>query len=379
VKRIAVLGTGLVGRTIAGDLVTEQTFAVTAWDRSEEALECLPRTENLVTRRADLSRSDELRRAVAEADVVVVAVPGFLGAAVLRGAIEASKPVVDISFAPEDPLALADLARARGVPAVVDCGVAPGLSNLLVGSSAAEMDDVIEATILVGGLPARRVWPWEYRAVFSPTDVIEEYTRPSRFRCNGFEVVRPALSDVELVDLPEVGTLEAFNTDGLRTLLRTIPARTIREKTLRYPGHAEKVRLLRDAGFFREEALQVGDVRVAPRALTEKLLFASWALPRGEEELTVLRVEVTGRKGGGERHDVWNLLDRTDRATGNTSMARTTGFPCALVARMLADGTWAEPGVHPPEILGRHSGITARILAGLEKRGVRVRRETTGS
>ncbi len=373
-RKVAVLGSGLVGRLIARDLASDPALRVVAWDRNEEALGHLRASGNLEARTADLSKADEIAHAVAEADVVAVAVPGFLGASVLRTVIECSKPVVDISFSPEDPLALHDLARARGVAAVVDCGVAPGLSNLLVGRSVAELDQVDDVLILVGGLPSMRVWPWEYRTVFSPTDVIEEYTRPCRFRWNGVDVVRPALSDPELVDFEEVGTLEAFNTDGLRTLLRTIPARTLREKTLRYPGHAEKMRVLRETGFLDAAPVQVGSVEVSPRALTEKLLISSWKPSDGEEEFTILRVAVNGTKNGNSRRTTWDLYDRTDRTTGATSMARTTGFPCAIVARILGERAWVEPGVYPPEMLGRDPDLTNRILAGLAERGVRVSR-----
>ncbi len=310
--------------------------------------------------------------------MVAIAVPGFLGHAVLRTVIEAGTAVVDISFSPEDPMVLHDFASEKGVRAIVDCGVAPGLSNVLVGFSAAEFERLDDVLILVGGLPRKRVWPWEYRAVFSPTDVLEEYVRPCRVRLDGREVVRPALSEVELVEFPQVGTLEAFLTDGLRTLLQTIPARTLREKTLRYPGHAERMRLLREAGFLDASPIQVGDGMVSPRNLTERLLFPSWKLGSGEEEFTILRVSLVGERGRERRRIEWDLFDVTDPATGFTSMARTTGFPCAALVRMLADGSWSRPGVHPPERLGGDRALVDRLLSELQARGVRLtRREET--
>lgn len=374
-RRVSVLGAGLIGRLISRDLASDPALDVVAWDRSEESLDALRRGAVPVeARAADLANSAEVDRAVRTADVVVVAVPGFLGTAVLADVIRAGRPVVDISFSPEDPFELDQLARRAGVPVVVDCGVAPGLSNLLVGRAAAELERMEEALILVGGLPRRRVWPWEYRAVFSPTDVLEEYTRPSRIRLHGVELIRPALSEPELVDLPGVGTLEAFLTDGLRTLLRTIDALTLREKTLRYPGHVEKMRFLREAGFLSAEPVAVAGGAVVPRALAEALIFPAWKLPEGEDEFTVLRVEVRGELAGRPTTITWDLLDSTDATTRETSMARTTGFPCALVARILAEGAWTSPGVHPPESLGRDAAITRRILDGLAARGVSVRR-----
>ncbi len=373
-KTVAVLGAGLVGGLIARDLARDDGLSVLSVDARDEALARVAGAR-IRTARADLSDPGEVARVAAPADVVALAVPGALGTAALRALIAAGKPVCDISFSPEDPLELDAAAKDAGVPVVVDCGVAPGLSNLLVGRSVAELDAVDEVSILVGGLPLRRVQPFEYRLVFSLTDVIEEYTRPSRYRENGREVVRPALSDPELVDLPRAGTLEAFNTDGLRTLLRTIDAPNLKEKTLRWPGHVAKMWMLREAGFFSEEPIRAGGVHVAPRALTEALLARAWALPPGDDEFTILRVEVAGTSAGAARRIVWDLWDVTDPATRATSMARTTGFPCAIVARLLAEGAWTRPGVHPPEILGRDEAVTRRILDGLAARGVSVERQ----
>jgi len=373
-KRVAVLGAGRVGSLIAADLAADDAIAVTVADASAEALGRLSASCGAHTVRADLSSPAELARVLASCDAAVGAVPGHLGARVLRAAIEAGRPIADIAFAPEDPLELDGLARERGVPAIVDCGVAPGLSNLLVGRSVAELDRADSARILVGGLPVRRVWPWEYRAVFSPTDVVEEYTRPSRLRRAGAEVVRPALTEIERIDLPGVGTVEAFLTDGLRTLLRTIPLDDLEEKTLRWPGHAEKVLVLRETGFLDEVPVEVGGVALAPRALTEALLFRAWELGPGEPELTVLRVEVRGRRAGRDVAIVWELVDRTDPGTGATSMARTTGFPCAIAVRLLLDGTWTRPGVHPPEVLGGDAVLVARFRDELAARGVHLTR-----
>jgi saccharopine dehydrogenase-like NADP-dependent oxidoreductase len=374
--RVVVLGTGRVGALIARDLAEDAELTVTAVDRSEQSLETLRLDGRIEAQLADLSDAGRLAPILGAADLVIGAVPGAMGHAILCAAIEARRPVVDIAFAPEDPLVLDAAARRAGVPVVVDCGVAPGISNWLVGRGVAEMDQAELVEIMVGGLPLRRVWPYEYRAVFSPTDVIEEYTRPCRMRENGREVTVPALSGVELVELPHVGTVEAFNTDGLRTLLQTIPAPTLREKTLRYPGHAEKMRMLREGGFFGELPVDLDGTPVVPRQLTEKLLFEDWALPPGDEEVTVLRVKVRGRRGTERVAVTWDLFDRTDPRTGETSMARTTGFPCAIVGRMILGGRWTEPGVHPPELLGRDERLTAELLSELRRRGVQLESTT---
>lgn len=369
-KKIAVLGCGLVGGVMARDLAADPELEITACDRSPEALERLSAVPRLKTRPADLSSREEIQKIARESDVVVGAVPGFLGHAMLEAVIEAGRPIADISFAPEDPLALDGLARSRGITAIVDCGVSPGLSNLAVGRAASQLDEVESATIYVGGLPVARRWPYEYGIVFSATDVIEEYTRPARIRVDGREVTRPALSEPEMIDFGEVGTLEAFLTDGLRTLLSTVPARNMQEKTLRYPGHAGLMRVFRESGFFDDAPVDVRGVTVRPRDLTESLLFRAWKLKPGEEELTVLRVLVEGRRGSRRQRHVFELFDRTDSRSGTTSMARTTGFPCAIVARLLAQGRYANPGVHALEALGGDEKAYAAVTDDLRARGI---------
>ena len=368
-SKIVVLGGGLVGRVMALDLAREKDLQVTVADRDEGALARL-RAEGLATIPLDLADDAAVRRAVAVADVVVGAAPGHMGFRLLRLVIEAGKPYADIAFMAEDFLELDDLAKERGVTAVVDCGVAPGLSNLLCGRAEYEFDSVERLLILVGGLPKRRLWPFEYRVVFSGVDVIEEYLRPARWVEHGALVIKPALTDIEPVDLPRVGTVEAFNTDGLRSLATTLHAPHMKEKTLRWPGHVEKMRMLRETGFFSHEPLDIGGSPVRPYDVTTKLLFDAWRLAEGEADLTVMRVEATGSLGGARTTWTWDLYDEADPTTGFHSMARTTGFPCAIVARMLARGELARPGVQPPERLADDDRFYERMMAELRARGV---------
>ena len=247
---------------------------------------------------ADLSRAESVQSVVRNADLVIGAVPGFMGFATLQAIIEAGKDVVDISFFGEDPFALDALAKARGVTAVVDCGVAPGLSNMVLGYHAPRMT-VESFRCLVGGLPAVRTLPWQYKAPFSPIDVLEEYTRPARLVAHSAIVTRPALSEPELVEFEQIGTLEAFNTDGLRSLLVTmseIP--NMVEKTLRYPGHIDLVRALRESGFLSHEPITAGGSQVRPIDVTAALLFQQWRLGRGEPEFTAMEINVRGQEGG---------------------------------------------------------------------------------
>jgi lysine 6-dehydrogenase len=367
--RVTVLGAGLVGAFVARTLA-EDEFDVTAVDRSEAALGALAGIPRLATRRADLSSPAAIAEAVADADVVAGAVPGFLGHAMLRTVLERGKPVSDISFAPEDPLVLDGLARERGVPALVDCGVSPGLSNLACGRAAARLDPLDSVVISVGGLPLRPRPPWDYCSVFSPTDVIEEYTRPARVVEGGVVATKPALSEVAPFEAAGVGMLEGFLSDGLRTVLATVKAKNLCERTLRWPGHAEKMRLLREAGFFSGTPIEAGGVRVSPRAVTEALLFSQWKRRPDEEEFTVLRIESTGLRAGTPTRLVHGLFDRTDPKTGATSMARTTGLPCVIGVHLLASATFRAPGVHPLENLGRDTRLWDVFVEGLAGRGI---------
>ena len=377
--RVTILGAGMVGSAIARDLAREARLEVTAADRDRQALQRLREASGGRVRvvQADLRESAGFAPLLAGCDLVIAAVPGFMGFDVLRAVIEAGKDVVDISFSAEDPFLLDELARSRGVTAVVDCGVAPGLCNIQAGYAYDQLDRTERYVCYVGGLPQVRQRPFEYKAVFSPVDVLEEYTRPARFMEYGQEVVRPALSDVELLDLPGVGTLEAFNTDGLRTLLRTLDIPSMREKTLRYPGHAELMRTFRDSGFLDTAPVKVEGHMVRPIALTSQLLFEQWRLGEGERDLTVMQVILEGWKGEQHLRYTYSLLDRYDEQTQTTAMARTTGYTCAIVARQVLAGLFTQKGICPPEYVGRTAGCYENLLAEYAKRGIQVTEAVT--
>jgi lysine 6-dehydrogenase len=368
--KIVVLGSGLVGGPMAVDLAKEKGLDVTVADRSAEALARLPDDLGIVKLPRDLSDPEAVRKLAAGADLVLSAVPGHMGYHTLQAVIEAGKNVVDIAFFPEEPFSLDELARSKGVTALVDCGVAPGMSNLLSAHGAARLDETESILILVGGLPVVREWPWEYKAVFSPCDVIEEYVRPARYVENGVLVTRPALSDPELIDFPGVGTLEVFNTDGLRTMATTLKAPNMKEKTMRYPGHIARIAMLRESGFFGQEEIEVNGARVRPLDVTSRLLFPLWKLGEGEADLTVMRVTVAGRKGGQPARLEWNLIDRYDPITRVHSMARTTGYTATAALRLLARGLFRQPGIVTPEQIGQNEAAVGFMLKELAARGV---------
>ncbi len=363
-KKITILGAGMVGSAIARDL--QQDFDVVIVDRDEKRLS---EFGGIVTIKKDLSIPANVREVIADSDMVIDAVPGFMGFSILETAIKAGKDIVDISFFDEDPFILSDMAEEHGVTAIIDMGVAPGMSNLILGHHAKDMH-VQSYKCFVGGLPVKRSWPYQYKAPFSPIDVIEEYTRPARIMENGRIEIKPALSESEYINLRPVGTLEAFYTDGLRTLLKTMDIPNMKEKTLRYPGHIEYIRVLKESGFFSRETVEVSGCEIRPIDLTTRLLFDSWRLDRDEQEFTVMQITIDGKDGDRAKRVTVNLFDRYSTETKISSMARTTGYAATAAARIIADGGFSQKGLFPPEVFGQGDGVYERMLALQSARGI---------
>lgn len=361
----------MVGSVIAEDL-RDSSFNVTIVDKSETALGRIAERSNgeISIHEADCSDQEIISSLAGNADIVFGALPSWLGLSALETVIKSGKPYCDISFMAEDPRKFDQLAKEHGVTCIVDFGVAPGMSHLLCSHAVHLLDSCNRLDIVVGGLPIERTWPWEYKAPFSPRDVIEEYIRPARLVEHGQLVVREALSECVLIDLPGVGTLEAFNSDGLRTLCDTLNVPFMKERTLRYPGHAEMMRTFRAGGFFNTDTIEIAEHQVRPIDMTSKILIDGWKYEQGEADLTVMRVEAEGKLG--EEHVLiyWDLLDYYDSAKDQSSMARTTGFPAAAMGRMIADKTIDIPGVHPPETFGGNDLVVQRLMSELEEREV---------
>lgn len=365
--KIVILGAGMVGRAIAFDLCKD--YDVTSVDFSAEALS-LVSGFGVKTLKADLSDTSTVKKLVDGFDLVVSAVPGFMGYGTVKACIEAKKSVVDISFMPEDFMELDSLAKKAGVTVIADCGVAPGMPNIILGYHNKRME-VSDFFYMVGGLPKARNYPFQYKAPFSPIDVLEEYTRPARCMENGKVVSKPAMSEVEMYRFPCIGDLEGFNTDGLRSLLKTmahIP--NMKEKTLRYPGHIDIVKTLSASGFFSTEPVKINGVDISPMEVTSRILFNEWKLQPNEPELTVMRVEVTGKESGKCKTIVYDLYDEYDPKTQQWSMARTTGYTATAGVNLLAKGLFNQKGVFPPETVGESNGCFDFIMGYLKERGV---------
>lgn len=369
-SKVIVLGAGMVGSAMAIDMT--KNHQVTLTDISQQVLDTVKqRCDSLTVSRLDVTHKEALQKTIKQFDLVICAVPGFLGFETLRTIIEAEMNVIDISFFPENSLALDALAKEKNITAIVDCGVAPGMDNIILGRYNETMK-LTDFECLVGGLPKIKKWPFSYKAPFSPIDVIEEYTRPARYVEHGEVVVREPLTDCDYVDFDKVGTLESFNSDGLRSIIYTMPhIPNLKEKTLRYPGHVEYVRVLKESGFFSEEEIDVKGNKVSPLDFTSKILFNEWKLGETEEELTVMRVTLKGENAQGEIEEItYNLYDEYCKATQTSSMARTTGYTATAAANMFLEGLFSEKGVFPPELIGKYEACFNYFINYLKDRNI---------
>ena len=367
--QIAILGAGMVGRAMAVDVAAK--YPVTSFDVSEAALQLLRQKNSAIkTIKADLSNYSNYNSMLDGFDFVICAVPGFMGYKALEAIINAKKNVVDISFFPENALELDALAKEKQVTAIVDCGVAPGMSNLILGYYNERMK-ITDFECMVGGLPKKRVLPFEYKAPFSPIDVLEEYTRPARYVENGHIVTKPALSDAELIEFEKVGTLESFNTDGLRSILFTmghIP--NMKEKTLRYPGHIDLMKGLIKAGFLNTTPVNFKGQQISPLEFTSTLLFDQWKLGEAEAEFTLMQIKISDA----EKTICYDLYDEYDVATQTSSMSRTTGYTCTAALNLLIENLFTEKGVFPPELVGKDEACYNFILNYLAERNIYYRK-----
>ena len=225
---------------------------------------------------------------------------------------------------------------------------------------------------MVGGLPKIKKWPFCYKAPFSPIDVIEEYTRPARYVENHKEIIREPLTDCEYVEFDNIGTLESFNSDGLRSIIYTMPhIPNMKEKTLRYPGHVEYIKVLKESGFFNETPIKVNGIDIKPIDFTSKILFNEWKLDSLEEELTVMRITLKGiNKNNKIEEIVYNLHDVFCKETNTSSMARTTGYTATAAVNLILKGLYNKKGVFPPELVGKQEDCFNYIINHLKERNI---------
>ncbi|MCP4313530.1 MAG: NAD(P)-binding domain-containing protein [Bacteroidetes bacterium] len=375
-SKIVVLGCGAVGRHMAIDLCKNREYEVISVDINREALEQLAREYPIQIRVEDLSSDEGVNRAVEDADIVIGSVPQNVGYTMLERVIRAGKNIVDISYFLEDPFGLDELARAKGVTAVVDCGITPGMANIILGDHMRKMK-VNRYECYVGGIPKDKNAPLGYKSPFPVLEVLEEYAESGSMVEDGTVVVRPMLSETKTIDIDRIGTLACLNSDGLRTLLRTTDIPNMFEKTLRYPGHVEQMRIFRDTGLLNMTPIQVEGASVRPIDVTASLLSQLWKYEPGEADLTVMRLAISGIEEGKPTNYTYDMVDEYDPATGTPSMARTTGYTCTAVTRLVLEGAFTQKGISPPEFVGRVDGCWKSVERYLKDRDVRCKMQRT--
>ena len=344
--KICVLGAGDVGRLTAYDL--SKNYEVSIADKSKERLKL---AENIAaTFEFNALRFEDLVKFMKKFDLIIGALPGKFGFSTLKAAIKAKKDIVDVSFMPENPLELDDRAKEAGIRMIVDAGFAPGLSNILMGHIEAVLGKLDEGVINVGGLPKNPKPPLYYKVVFSPYDLIEEYTRPARIIRKGRLIRVDPLEDIKQLKIRDF-EFESFVSDGLRTLLTTVEAENLYENTLRWKGHLEKMKVLKELGFFKQENLDY----------TMKVILPLMQFEGGDFST----MEVYGRSG--DQKIKYFMYDEAQR--GFTSMARSTGYITAIAARLLLKYEF-EPGVIPPERFGMEDDLFDEIIKEVKKRNI---------
>jgi lysine 6-dehydrogenase len=344
---VLVLGAGIQGRAVAR--------ALEGRNAAVRLADLAPPPGGLVL---DARDTDAVAAAARGCDVAVTSLPAAIGTVALPALLKAGVPTVDTSFTVDLPFDLDADARRAGVPVLVDFGVAPGLSHVLVAALVRELGEVDSLRILVGGLPLAPPPGFRHAVYFHVLDLLDEYLRPARLRRNGRdEAVDPLAETTRWVDA-EAGALEATPSDGLRSLLTSFPdVPEMEELTLRVPGHLDVMRQLRDLGLLDAQALH-GTATALERRFP------------GADHPDRLLMEVQAVRGEAARA----YRVHVQHGDGLTAMSRATAFTAAAGAVVLADRRFDVPGVHAPEALG--TDATEAVLAELARDGIRVERGT---
>ena len=366
-----------MGSTIARDLAkSKHVDQVTVYDVDRDRLRALAErdhTTKLSTKIHDVRKKNETAKLLRRFDVGVGALPHGLSEYAILATITAGVDFVDLIFGWRfGQREIHSAAKRKGITVIPACGLAPGLTNILAMAAAERMDRVDEVHIKVGGIPERPKPPLNYRIVFSFEAVLEEYLRKARIIRNGRITDVPALTGLETITFhAPIGKCECFYTDGLSTLIQTLrKVREMDEKTIRWPGHAEQIRTLIDCGLLETKPLLFHGQPIVPRKIVSTLLSNKLKLGK-DKDLTLLRVDVSGKTDGRLIHHRYEMIDHYDTRQGMTSMARTTAFPCSIAAQLLASGKIARKGLVPPELAFKQD-LRSEFLDYLTNRGMKI-------
>jgi len=357
--RFLVIGAGKQGSACAFDLLQQpQTRRVVLADRDLEQVPAFLdpwKGGALELERLDLKDEKALAQAIGRADAVLSAAPYYFNYDIARLAVAAGVHFADLGGNTDIVVRQKTLhteASRRGISVVPDCGLAPGMVNILAAEGIRRLDETESVKIMVGGLPQQPEPPLNYMVVYSLEGAFDYYTTPSWVLREGKRTQVDALSEIEHVVFPDpVGKLEAFHTGGgISTLPFTWEGkvRTMEYKTLRYPGHVAIMRPIRELGLLATEPVDVNGTKVRPRDAFIAIVSPKLTKPHGRD-LVALRVEVKGKKDGRNASSRWQMVDRYDEQHDVTAMMRTTGYSLAITGLLLLDGRIAAPGVHTPD------------------------------
>lgn len=371
--KLLSIGCGYIGSVLAEEIVHSLDFEkLVICDSTKEKVEETAKKlgGKIFPLQVDISNYSNLLEIIDDVDLVIGLSPGKLGFNVMKACVEKKKNLVDLSFMAEDPFLFQEQAIKKGTTIIPDCGVAPGLSNILIGKSASELDEVEDVLTYVGGLPQKAIPPLNYKITWCVEDLFEEYTRKARIVRNDETVEVDALEGLEEIEFEGLGEFEAFFTDGVRTLHHTIRANNMWEKTLRYPGHAEKIRLIKKLGLLKKESVK--SIGMSPwefmcRFWEENLSFFE------EKDFVLMRTKVSGKKNSTKFMHTCEMIDYFDEKRNITAMGRTTAYTAFAVIKLLHENKIERKGVIPPEILGMDKKIFEKIKHTLEEKNIKIK------
>jgi lysine 6-dehydrogenase len=376
--KMLVLGAGLQGCACAYDLLQNSAVEqVTLADLRPEKLPTFLRSDwqgRLRTVKLDVSNAAAVRSAFGGQNAVMSAIPYYYNGPMAKAAVEGGCHFSDLGGNTEIVLEQKKLhqqADSKGISVIPDCGLAPGMVNVLAAEGIRRLDQAEKVKIFVGGLPQSPEPPLNYQIVYSLEGALDYYTTPSWVLRGGRPVQVDALSEVESVEFPSpVGTLEAFHTGGgISTLPFAYQGKidVMEYKTLRYPGHAAVVRPIRELGLLANEPIEVKGNRVVPRDVFIAAVSPKLSKPNGRD-LVALQVQVTGQKNGTRRALTFRLIDYYDTKHGISAMMRTTGYSLSITGQMQVDGRVTAKGVHTPD----EAIPFGPYVTELAKRGIKI-------
>jgi len=370
--KLLSIGCGYIGSVLAEELVNSLDFEeLIICDSTKEKIEETAKKlgGKVIPFQLDISKYSNLLAIVDDVDLIIGLAPGRLGFNVMKACVEKKKNLIDLSFMAEDPFLFQDAALKAGVRIIPDCGVAPGLSNMLIGKASSQLDQIEDVIIYVGGLPQDPKPPLNYKVTWCVEDLFEEYTRNAKIVRNGKTAEVEALEGLEEVEFEGFGKFEGFFTDSVRTLHHTIKANNMWEKTLRYPGHVEKIKLIKKLGLLNKKPLK--SINISPWKFMSKFWEENLSFFE-DKDVLLMRIQVSGKKNSTKIMHTYEVVDYFDEQRNITAMGRSTAYTAFAVIKLMMKNRINKKGIVPPEILGMNKKIFQEIQLTLKNKNLEI-------